>query len=100
MAGKPQKEQAKEQANIDRRILAKIRGCNGGSGYLEGALCTRFCGERGTCKIRRIKFLIQARNNKIKFERNTTINGLNVSLFSLESTQPDEYIDERVGNVD
>jgi hypothetical protein len=96
MAGKPQKE----QANIDRRILAKIRGCDGGSGYLEGALCTRLCDERGTCRIKRIKFLIQARNNKAEFDKNMVLAGIPVSVYTLQQTQPDEYIDERVGNVD
>lgn len=75
-----------------------MRGCQDTT-LLDGAACTNRCDHRKDCKIRRIKFLIQARNNQAKFEGTDRIEGVVVSVYTLISSQADEYIDERSGAV-
>ncbi|VVB88850.1 Uncharacterised protein [uncultured archaeon] len=87
-------------SNVDRRVLARLQGCKLSNGTFEGALCTKHCQHRESCKVKRFKFLIQARNIKAKFERNTRVDGVHVSIYQLLDSRLDEYIDERTGAVD
>lgn len=88
----------RDKQSVDRRALAKLRGCQDTT-LLDGAACTNRCDLRKDCKIRRIKFLIQARNNKVRFEGTDRMDGVIVTVYTLEGTQIDEYIDERSGAV-
>ena len=82
--------------SINRKILAKTRGCQDGS-YLQGTLCTINCDHRETCKNRRIKLMIYSHVLEIKpnlkkhtLNRTPTISIPAISIFS------DEYINDLI----
>lgn len=78
---------------IDRGILAGIRGCKDTS-PLMGAACTNRCEFFNICKIRRTPLLIQALSIKCVVLKITKDRGIFVSQFMIEQNQPDEYINE------
>lgn len=86
-----------DEIDVDRRVMANLRGCKQKKSYLEGAGCTKQCEHRKTCKIKRVKFLVQAHNFKARFVEATQINGVHAAIFQIEAHAPDEYINGVLG---
>lgn len=61
-------EPGKTELQVDRVILARIRGCRDTT-KLQGAACTNRCGNRGICKNRRTPFLIPTEAFELQYEK-------------------------------
>ncbi len=80
-------------AGIDRRIRARIRGCQDTT-FLEGVLCTNACEFRDSCKIKRKPLLVNTLKASVQFDKSNVDGGIYISEFLVTDISADGFINE------
>ncbi len=91
----------RQKVQINRTVLARIRGCQDTT-QLEGAACTNRCGNRSRCKHKRTPFLIPTQGFDLNQKRQPAnlVNEGTTPLVELQisgASVPDDYVNDIFG---
>ncbi len=78
---------------IDRRVLARIRGCKDPT-FLEGAACTNLCEQYLKCKVKKAPLLLNTLKTSATFQKPGVDKGVIISQFNIGDVAPDGWINE------